>query len=92
MEVLPVGRELETVREWSSKVQGLGCAAGLVINPPTELHDEHLALFEVADFALIMSVNPGFGGQAFIESVLEKARRLRGALPMSKRIEIRWRN
>jgi len=53
-----------------------GCKAGLVFNPATPLTWlEHIIL--ELDMVLIMSVNPGFGGQEFIESSLEKLRKAR---------------
>ncbi|MDA0983976.1 MAG: ribulose-phosphate 3-epimerase [Proteobacteria bacterium] len=53
-----------------------GCKAGLVFNPATPLsYLDHT--LEKLDLVLIMSVNPGFGGQAFIESVLPKIAELR---------------
>ncbi len=88
VEVLPAADPLATMRAWSDRIHGLNCAAGLVINPPTDLLDEHLPLFDLADLALVMSVNPGFGGQSFIGEVLTKCRRLRDALPQTTRIEI----
>src|SRR5712671_4369567 len=56
-------------------IQREGAKAGVVINPatPVALIQEVL---EVADFVLVMSVNPGFGGQPFIPRTLEKVRRL----------------
>ena len=54
-----------------------GALAGIVLNPATPvaaLED----VVEVADYVLLMSVNPGFGGQELIPYVLEKARRLAG--------------
>ncbi len=56
-------------------IQGLGARAGVVINPATPLEtiDEILG---VVDFVLVMSVNPGFGGQQFIPYTLDKVRRL----------------
>jgi ribulose-phosphate 3-epimerase len=52
-------------------VRDLGCKAGLVFNPGTPLHWlEYLA--DRIDMILIMSVNPGFGGQRFIPSALRK--------------------
>ena len=56
-------------------IQSEGAKAGVVLNPATPLAaiDEVL---ELADFVLIMSVNPGFGGQEFIPRTLEKVRRL----------------
>jgi ribulose-phosphate 3-epimerase len=53
-----------------------GCKAGLVFNPATPLNWLDYVLDKV-DLLLIMSVNPGFGGQQFIESALEKIRRVR---------------
>ena len=56
-------------------IQSEGALAGVVVNPATPVAtlDEVL---EVADYVLIMSVNPGFGGQKFIPAVLDKVRRL----------------
>jgi len=56
-----------------------GMSAGLVLNPGTCLNAiEEAALF--ADFVLLMSVNPGFGGQEFIPESLSKLRRARALL------------
>src|SRR6185436_17580046 len=56
-------------------IRSEGAKAGVVINPatPVAMIEEVL---EVADFVLVMSVNPGFGGQPFIPRTLEKVRRL----------------
>jgi|SRR5579862_5719533 len=56
-------------------IQSEGARAGVVINPatPVAMLDEVL---DVADYVLIMSVNPGFGGQRFIPNALEKVRQL----------------
>ena len=54
----------------------LGVRAGVVLNPATPLNAVEWVLSDV-DLVLIMSVNPGFGGQSFIASALEKIRRLR---------------
>jgi ribulose-phosphate 3-epimerase len=57
-------------------IQSLGAKAGVVLNPATPLQ----ALDEIlrrADYVLLMSVNPGFGGQKLIPAVLDKARSLR---------------
>src|SRR5713101_4259291 len=59
-----------------SAIRAAGAQAGIAINPGTSLS----ALDEVlkfADYVLLMSVNPGFGGQAFIPQADEKLRRLR---------------
>src|SRR5207253_10962508 len=53
-----------------------GCQAGLVFNPATPLH--HLAhVMDRLDVILLMSVNPGFGGQSFIPETLNKLRAAR---------------
>ncbi len=53
-----------------------GCKAGLVFNPGTPLH--HLDyVMDKLDMILLMSVNPGFGGQSFIPSALDKLREVR---------------
>jgi len=52
-------------------IQKLGCKAGAVINPPTPV-EKILPALEYADYILVMSVNPGFGGQEMIENCLEK--------------------
>jgi len=57
-------------------ITSLGVKAGLVLNPATPLHVlDHV--LDKLDLVLLMSVNPGFGGQAFIESVLPKIEALR---------------
>ncbi|MCA0177514.1 MAG: ribulose-phosphate 3-epimerase [Proteobacteria bacterium] len=71
-------------------IQAAGCQAGLVFNPATPL--AVLAhVIERVDLILIMSVNPGFGGQAFIPSALDKiaaARRLIEASGKAIRLEV----
>ncbi len=59
-----------------------GCKAGLVFNPATPLHClEHV--MDKVDMVLVMSVNPGFGGQKFIRSALEKLRAARAMIDAS---------
>ena len=71
-------------------IRAAGAQAGIAINPATSLS----ALDEVlkfADYVLLMSVNPGFGGQAFIPQSVEKLRRLRKMIEergLKTRIEI----
>jgi ribulose-phosphate 3-epimerase len=61
-----------------------GCKAGLVFNPATPLH--HLDhVLDQLDLVLIMSVNPGFGGQSFIPGALDKLRRVRALIDASGR-------
>ena len=61
-----------------------GCKAGLVFNPATPLNYLDFVLDEL-DQILIMSVNPGFGGQSFLPSSLEKLRRVRELIDRSGR-------
>jgi len=58
-----------------TRIRELGCQPGIAINPATPLSALEEAL-EFADYVLIMSVNPGFGGQTFISSALTKVRKL----------------
>ncbi|WP_024891548.1 ribulose-phosphate 3-epimerase [Luteimonas huabeiensis] len=57
-------------------IKAEGCRAGLVLNPATPVEALDYVL-EDLDLVLLMSVNPGFGGQAFIPSALDKLRRVR---------------
>jgi ribulose-phosphate 3-epimerase len=57
-------------------IKAEGCQAGLVLNPGTPVQVLDYVLEEL-DLVLLMSVNPGFGGQAFIPSTLEKLRLVR---------------
>ena len=64
-----VDRTLQLIKEH-------GCQAGLVLNPATSLH--HLDhVMDKLDVILLMSVNPGFGGQSFIPATLDKLRQVR---------------
>jgi ribulose-phosphate 3-epimerase len=57
-------------------IRDLGCKSGLVFNPATPLsYLEHV--LDKVDMILLMSVNPGFGGQSFIPSALDKLRQAR---------------
>ncbi|MGC9386821.1 MAG: ribulose-phosphate 3-epimerase [Hydrogenovibrio sp.] len=65
-------------------IKGEGCKAGLVFNPATSLsYLEHV--MDKIDMILIMSVNPGFGGQAFIPEALEKLKAARKLIDESGR-------
>ena len=61
-----------------------GCKVGLVFNPATSLDILENELDEI-DLVLIMSVNPGFGGQSFIESSLDKLKKVRQMIDASGR-------
>lgn len=60
-------------------IRQAGCSPGVVLNPATPLQMIEEIVAEV-DYVLLMSVNPGFGGQKFIESSLDKLSRLREML------------
>ncbi|MFI4922694.1 MAG: ribulose-phosphate 3-epimerase [Burkholderiales bacterium] len=72
-----IDRTIELIKEQ-------GCKAGLVFNPGTPLHYlEHV--LEKLDLVLIMSVNPGYGGQKFIPEALNKLRSVRKLINETKR-------
>ena len=70
------------VSETIKKIKDLGCQAGIAINPAEEVMvaEHHL---EDIDLVLLMSVNPGCGGQKFIDSVLEKISYMRNLIDKS---------
>ncbi|HAY46923.1 MAG TPA: ribulose-phosphate 3-epimerase [Gammaproteobacteria bacterium] len=70
-----VDRTLQLIRE-------AGCKCGLVLNPATPLSTIELVLDQL-DMVLLMSVNPGFGGQSYIPYVTEKVRALRSMIDQS---------
>ena len=65
-------------------IKGEGCKAGLVFNPATPL-DVLTYVIDKIDMILLMSVNPGFGGQSFIPSALDKLREARKIIDASGR-------
>ena len=78
-----VDRSLQLIRD-------LGCKAGLVINPATGL-DVAQWVMDKMDMLVLMSVNPGFGGQKFIPSTLDKLKQARAIIDNSNydiRLEI----
>jgi ribulose-phosphate 3-epimerase len=78
-----IDRTLQLIRE-------CGCKPGLVLNPATPLHYlDHV--MDKLEMVLLMSVNPGFGGQSFIESAFDKLRATRAlidACPRDIRLEV----
>lgn len=72
-----IDRTLQLIRDQ-------GCKAGLVFNPATPLHYLDYVMDKV-DIILLMSVNPGFGGQSFIPSTLDKLREVRARIDQSGR-------
>ena len=78
-----IDRSLQLVRE-------LGCKSGLVLNPATSLEHARWVMDKI-DMLLLMSVNPGFGGQKFIPATLEKlkaARQLIDACGYATRLQV----
>lgn len=61
-------------------LKAMGLQSGLAINPSTPV-EAVLPLIDQIDLALVMTVNPGYGGQEFLPFVLDKVRRLRAARP-----------
>jgi ribulose-phosphate 3-epimerase len=72
-----VDRTLQVIRD-------AGCRVGLVLNPATPVDVLDWTL-EQLDLVLLMSVNPGFGGQSFIPHVLDKLREVRARIDASGR-------
>lgn len=72
-----IDRTLQLIKE-------SGCQAGLVLNPATPLHYLDYVM-DTVDIILLMSVNPGFGGQSFIPSTLDKLRAVRKRIDDSGR-------
>jgi ribulose-phosphate 3-epimerase len=83
VEVIPPAR----IAEVAAKVRDAGCTVGLALNPPTPV-EAVLPHVEAVDMVLVMSVNPGFSGQRFIDSVLDKTRRLADELQADQRLEM----
>lgn len=69
------------------RLHAMGVSGGVCLNPATPAETVR-PLLDRADLVLVMSVWPGFGGQAFMSEVLEKVRQLRGWLRAEQRLEI----
>lgn len=65
-------------------IHNQGCKAGLVLNPATPVEQLNWVLDQL-DLVLLMSVNPGFGGQSFIPYILDKLRKVRAMIDQSGR-------
>ena len=63
-----------------AQIHDLGCKAGVALNPATPV-ETLVDILHAVDMVLIMSVNPGFGGQKFIPRAIDKVRRLRALAP-----------
>lgn len=75
------------VRELALRIRALGCSAGVALNPATPL-DRVSGLLGEIDLLLVMSVNPGFAGQAFIPEVMVKTTRARAEGPAGMWIQM----
>jgi ribulose-phosphate 3-epimerase len=69
-------------------IREAGCSAGAALNPSTPASALEEVARETLDLALCMSVNPGWGGQEFIDGSLDKLRRMRAALPDEVALEV----
>jgi ribulose-phosphate 3-epimerase len=67
-------------------IRGSGCEAGVALNPTTPPESIEWALPYI-DYVNVMSVNPGFGGQAFISEMAEKVRRLKGMTDLPVQVD-----
>ncbi len=73
--------------ELAGRVRSAGMTAGLAINPGTPA-ESSFDMLDAFDLVLVMSVNPGFGGQAFIDGVLEKTRAISSRLRPDQRLQM----
>ena len=71
--------ELGDPRPLFDRMRALGIGVGLVLNPPTPV-DAVMPYLDEIDLLLVMSVNPGWGGQSFIPEVLDKVRTARAEI------------
>jgi ribulose-phosphate 3-epimerase len=71
----------------ADQVRSSGASVGIAVNPPTPI-DPVLQVADAFDLVLVMSVNPGYSGQAFIPEVLEKTRAVRRRLGDGVRIQM----
>jgi ribulose-phosphate 3-epimerase len=83
VEVTPPHR----VQDLVARAHALNMRAGLAINPPTPV-DAILPVVTLPDLILVMSVNPGFSGQAFIDESLAKTRAVRSHLRPQQRLQM----
>ena len=65
------------------KIRELGCKPGITLRPETSI-EEIIPLLPLVDLVLVMTVKPGFGGQAFLQNQVEKIERLRQEIDQKK--------
>ena len=84
-DIISVHPEAETdIHSCLREIKDLGARSGLAINPDTDIQKIERKIFNDVDLILIMSVYPGFGGQKFIGSALDKVRTFRKMIDDSK--------
>ncbi|HVP71389.1 MAG TPA: ribulose-phosphate 3-epimerase [Gemmatimonadaceae bacterium] len=66
-----------------ARIRELGCLAGVAVNPGTPIESVHEVIGDL-DILLVMTVNPGFGGQSFIPASVDKVRRARAMLDAAR--------
>ena len=82
-----LGRREHHERDVIEQVRSAGCGVGIALNPPTPA--EAVAhVLDAVDLVLVMSVHPGFAGQAFMPEVLEKTRWLKPRLGSATRLQM----
>jgi ribulose-phosphate 3-epimerase len=79
--------QADAARRLAGRIRQAGGTAGIAINPPTAI-DTLLPVIPDFDLILVMSVNPGFSGQKFIDSVLDKTRTICPMLRPDQRLEM----
>ncbi len=79
--------QAQTASELATKIRAMGMSVGIAINPPTPV-DAVFPLLGLADLILVMSVNPGYSGQAFIPQTLDKTRAIRERLRQNQRLQM----
>lgn len=82
--------DLSRIQNLLDTIHSLGCKAGIVVKPNTSI-EPFESVLKACDLVLIMSVEPGFGGQKFMENMLDKVRWLKNKkeeLDLTYRIEI----
>jgi ribulose-phosphate 3-epimerase len=78
---------LDDPRAMATRIHDLGCTAGIALNPATSL-EQVLDVVDAFDMVVVMSVVPGFSGQAFMPEMLDKTRRLRAILGPGAHIQM----
>lgn len=69
----------DCIEETLKKIKNAGAKAAIALNPPTPV-EEILPYIDMVDMVLVMTVNPGFGGQAYIPECTDKIRKLRAII------------